>query len=194
MSEHSINTLDNFIGGWYLDDLSICDELIDFFNKIPYNKKRKGNTSGYGNSAVNKKSLELDLYGTDDVENRYNFELQKIIGYYIEKYTYCNYYSPWKIVEAPKIQYYKPNEGFLDWHTERAKMEMPSISRHLVFMTYLNDIHDAGETEFYYQKLKVKPEKGLTLIWPADWTFTHRGITSPSEDKYIITGWYNYVV
>ena len=31
-------------------------------------------------------------------------------------------------------------------------------------MTYLNDIKDGGETEFYYQKLKVKPEKGLTLI------------------------------
>jgi len=41
--------------------------------------------------------------------------------------------------------------------------------------------------------LKVKPEKGLTLIWPADWTFTHRGIPSMSETKYIVTGWYNYI-
>jgi hypothetical protein len=65
-------------------------------------------------------------------------------------------------------------------------------SRHLVFMTYLNDVTDGGETEFFYQKLKVKPEKGLTLIWGADWTFTHRGITSPTQTKYIVTGWFNY--
>tara|TARA_R110000796_G_scaffold48231_1_gene115745 strand:- start:585 stop:767 length:183 start_codon:yes stop_codon:yes gene_type:complete len=60
-------------------------------------------------------------------------------------------------------------------------------------MTYLNNIKDKGETEWYYQKLKVKPETGLTLIWPVDWTFTHRGIPSKKEIKYIVTGWYSYV-
>ena len=59
-------------------------------------------------------------------------------------------------------------------------------------MTYLNDIKKGGETEFYYQKLKIKPETGLTLLWGCDWTFTHRGITSPTETKYIATGWYSY--
>ena len=59
-------------------------------------------------------------------------------------------------------------------------------------MTYLNDIEDGGETEFLYQKIKVKPRKGLTLIWPVDWTHTHRGIVSPSQEKTIITGWYEF--
>ena len=59
-------------------------------------------------------------------------------------------------------------------------------------MTYLNDINDGGETEFLYQNIKIKPRKGLTLIWPADWTFTHRGNFAPSEEKYIVTGWFNY--
>jgi hypothetical protein len=60
-------------------------------------------------------------------------------------------------------------------------------------MTYLNDVDEAGETEFLYQEIKFKPKKGLTLIWPADWTHTHRGIPSLSEEKYIITGWFNFV-
>ena len=59
-------------------------------------------------------------------------------------------------------------------------------------MTYLNDVTDAGETEFFYQKVKIKPKKGLTVIWPADWTFVHRGNITPTQDKYIITGWFNY--
>jgi len=61
-------------------------------------------------------------------------------------------------------------------------------------MTYLNDIKEGGETEFYYQKLKIKPETGLTLIWGTDWTTTHRGIPSKTETKYIATGWYSFEV
>ena len=29
----------------------------------------------------------------------------------------------------------------------------------------------------------------MTLIWPADWTFTHRGVPSPTQEKIITTGW-----
>ena len=58
-------------------------------------------------------------------------------------------------------------------------------------MTYLNDvIKIGGETEWYYQNYKVKPKRGLTVIWPTDFTHTHRGIPTVEEKKYIFTGWY----
>jgi hypothetical protein len=41
-------------------------------------------------------------------------------------------------------------------------------------MTYLNAVEDGGGTEFFHQNLVVQPRKGLTLVWPADWTFMHR--------------------
>mgnify|MGYP001263064284 FL=1 len=60
-------------------------------------------------------------------------------------------------------------------------------------MTYLNSITEkGGETEFMYQNVKIKPEKGLTLIWPASWQHTHRGNRCQKQEKYIITGWYSY--
>jgi hypothetical protein len=59
-------------------------------------------------------------------------------------------------------------------------------------MTYLNDVFEGGETEFYYQNIKVNARKGLTLVWPADWTHTHRGLVSNTQEKYIVTGWLNY--
>ena len=59
-------------------------------------------------------------------------------------------------------------------------------------MTYLNNVTDAGGTEFYHQQLTVQPVKGLTLVWPADWTFTHRGVPSPTQEKRIVTGWFNF--
>ena len=58
-------------------------------------------------------------------------------------------------------------------------------------MTYLNDVKNGGETEFYWQKIKIKPKKGLTLIWPTEFTHLHRGIPTPIEEKYIVTGWFN---
>jgi hypothetical protein len=60
-------------------------------------------------------------------------------------------------------------------------------------MTYLNDVTDGGETEWKYQKLKIQPRKGLTVIWPTDWTHTHRGLPSKTQDKYIMTGWLNFI-
>jgi hypothetical protein len=60
-------------------------------------------------------------------------------------------------------------------------------------MTYLNDVDNGGETGFFYQDLKIKPEKGLTLMWPVAWTHTHKGYPSPNETKYIVTGWYGYL-
>ena len=63
--------------------------------------------------------------------------------------------------------------------------------RKLVFMTYVNNVENGG-TEFYYQDIKCPAKKGLTLIWPADWTHTHRGVVDESNEKMIITGWFNY--
>ena len=60
-------------------------------------------------------------------------------------------------------------------------------------MTYLNDVTDKGYTEFWHQDLRFEPKKGLTLIWPADWTYTHRGVPSTTQEKYIITGWLSYL-
>jgi hypothetical protein len=54
----------------------------------------------------------------------------------------------------------------------------------------LNNVDDGG-TQFFHQGLTIKAEKGLTLIWPADWTFVHRGQVSNTKEKWIITGWYN---
>ena len=64
--------------------------------------------------------------------------------------------------------------------------------RHLVFMTYLNTVKNAG-TEFKYQKLKTNAVKGKTVIWPAAWTHTHKGIVSDKKEKIIITGWFSFV-
>lgn len=86
------------------------------------------------------------------------------------------------------MQRYLPGEGFTSYHCERAGMS--HSNRILVWMIYLNTVYDAGETEFYYQHHFEQAWEGKLLIWPSDWTYLHRGITSPSTSKYVLTGWF----
>jgi hypothetical protein len=55
---------------------------------------------------------------------------------------------------------------------------------------YLNTVNDGGETEILGDII-VKPEAGKLLLFPASWTFPHRGKMPISEDKYIVTGWFH---
>jgi hypothetical protein len=54
---------------------------------------------------------------------------------------------------------------------------------------YLNDVPEAGETEFVYQGRKIRPRAGSLLIAPAGFTHTHRGNRPVGGDKYIATSW-----
>jgi translation initiation factor 2 beta subunit (eIF-2beta)/eIF-5 len=181
---------ESFIFTDYIEDLSLCDEIIEWFNST--DKKGSGFISNHTNDLA-KISTDSDLRFNKDLSIRYCDQIQNIIKKYIEKYKFCDFYSPWDIIDSINIQHYKPTEGFYKWHCERIGSQQPSASRHLVFMTYLNDVTEDGETEFYYQEVKFQPKKGLTAIWPADWTHTHRGIASMTQDKYIVTGWYNFI-
>tara|TARA_R110000803_G_scaffold67294_4_gene128998 strand:+ start:559 stop:1185 length:627 start_codon:yes stop_codon:yes gene_type:complete len=183
----------SFIDGWFLQDLSICDDLIKYHAK---NQQFEGKVGGsFGNLIVDKSQKDSfdtpAIYSDKNTEiKRYDAELQAILDCYLKKYSYADDVCRF-MIESWNIQKYFHGGGFHSWHTERNNLK--TSLRHLAFMTYLNDVTDEGETEFFYQELKIKPQKGLTLIWPCDWTHTHRGIPSTTEIKYIATGWYQFV-
>lgn len=88
------------------------------------------------------------------------------------------------------MQRYLPGEGFSSWHCERAGLK--HSNRILVWMVYLNSLTDRGETEFLYQQHFEEPTQGKLLIWPSDWMYMHRGVSSPSQTKYVLTGWFTH--
>jgi len=187
---------ESFISAWFLSDTKICDELINYFKNST--DKIIGEVQKIDGKVIDpqvKDSEEITLYVQDqkDIFLKYLLTLQEVVDEYKKKFPQVDAQGAWSITEGTNLQYYKPGGGYKVWHCERSSYKYPNSSRHLVFMTYLNDVDDEGETEFLYQQLKVKPVKGLTLIWPADWTHTHRGIVSPSQEKYIITGWFNFI-
>jgi len=183
-----------FIEQYYIKK-KVCDDLVKFYEKSP--DKKPGVTYNNNKASVDekeKKSLEVYFspYSTTPEFITYQHEFKKCLDKYKKTYKFSNKVNRFAITKNTQIQHYVPGGGYYGWHMERTGAKL-TIDRHLVFMTYLNDIKEGGETEWYYQKLQVKPKKGLTVIWPADWTFTHRGITAKKEHKYIITGWINFI-
>jgi hypothetical protein len=182
----------DFIHEEYLDDITVCDALIEYFHTKTPERGVVNTDKG--------PIIDLDVRDSYDVPldvgvlavNYFN-NLQTVIDSYVEKYVYSQMVTRWGLDELANIQHYLPGGGYKKWHYERSGRSIKHLTRHLVFMTYLNDVTDAGGTEFMYQNKIVTPKKGLTIIWPADWTHTHRSIVSPTQDKYIITGWLSYL-
>jgi hypothetical protein len=90
-----------------------------------------------------------------------------------------------------QVQHYKANIGHYHWHTDSTDNINNLITsnqyRIITFIWYLCDVEIGGETEFLNGK--IKPEAGKLLLFPATWTYLHRGKMPISNDKYIVCGW-----
>jgi len=192
-------------------DNSMSDELIEkfqtYFHANPqYHYKGtvshsdgEGNVTQSTNAYDTKVSTDMSSYDwPPSLSDSYITEvLGPCLSKYHEKYEWSNNVNQYAIKELMNYQWYKLGEGFKAWHMEQTGNEVGG-ARHLVFMTYLNTVEDPdntfeGGTEFLYQDMKLKAVKGRTVIWPAPWTHTHRGIVSETQEKEILTGWWTFI-
>ena len=181
---------ESFIGGWYINPNN-CDALIDLFKKNS-NLHKEGVIGGpYNINKNNKDSIDLGIHPeyTDPAFVEYKKSLKECVKEYEKLYPELQNFNAYGMQEGANIQYYKPSGGFKKWHSERGSLL--DATRVLVFMTFLNNATGGG-TMFKYQKLTIPAKKGLTLIWPTDFTHTHKGQISKTHEKYIITGWYSF--
>ena len=190
------NKFPNFIGSWLIEPLSVCDELIYYFESNK-SKQAQGVSVG-GKDLKAKNSIDLSV-SPKDLLLPSNRCFQTYFKSLFDCYT--DYCVQWPFVgEMAKqleigrfnIQRYQKNQHFQRVHTERS--EISTLHRLFAWMTYLNDvpISDGGSTIFTHYDLKIQPQKGLTLIWPAEWTHAHKGSILNSNSKYIITGWMHF--
>ncbi len=184
----------HFIGSWFLEPLELCDELINFFESQE-GKQTQGKTAG-GLNLDAKKSTDLSIRPRDLDAPEY-----QPVRAYLDALFVCHkdYIEQWPFLKTMlsnaelgsfNIQRYQPGGHFLKPHSERTTVG--TSHRVLAWMTYLNDVTDGGATEFLHQNISVQPEKGKTLIWPAEWTHAHKGNVVNEGSKYIITGWLHF--
>ena len=184
----------HFIGCWNLENNKLCNEITQFFEN---NKELQiqGITS-YSTDLKVKKTTDIPVNPHDlknpkfEVLKQYMDELYKCFIDYQNQWPFLK--SVIKVVDVPgfNIQKYSRGDHFALLHSERTTLD--TLHRLFAWMTYLNDVDDGGQTNFSHYEIKIKPETGKTLIWPAEWTHAHTGEILKSGTKYIVTGWMNF--
>ena len=132
----------------------------------------------------------LGMHKTNSVLIPFFDSLWQCYGKYREEFSIldnCEHHG----VKAVRLQKTCPGQGYHSWHFESATSL--SANRLLAFSLYLNDVDEGGETEFLYMKKRIQPKAGRLIIWPAGFTHTHRGNPPLSNEKYILTGWIEYM-
>ena len=177
------------MGGWYIPP-GICDGLINLFkdNKQAQKPGVVGFTSRIAKEVKDSIDIGLPPTWSEPRFKKYTKVLKECVGLYEKKYPEVKEFESYGMVEGGNLQYYPPGGGYFRKHYERNSRHE---NRCLVWMTYLNDVPKGG-THFKYQNLTTPAEKGLTLIWPTDFTHTHSGQITKEHEKYIITGWFGY--
>ena len=184
----------HFIGCWDMEQNSLCDELIEFF-EAHQEKQEPGQSAGAVDLDA-KKSTDMTIHPRDLKQQEYKAAkeytdcLFACFKDYTEQFSFLGSIMPSTFIGSFNIQKYLPGGHFKLPHTERTSVQ--NSFRVLAWMTYLNDEVDGGTTTFIHQDMEVKPSKGKTLIWPAEWTHAHVGNIVNSGEKYIITGWMHF--
>ena len=165
----------------------LCNDMIQRFEAQTDEQfqGRIGQTASQNNSI--KKTTDLIISGKDhwkDVDNNLFRSMGIAIKEFREAYPYFK--GPFKDM-GYGIQRYNPGE-YYHWHIDGGSHDFSQ--RQLVAIWYLNDVPGPGvETEFLFQNVKIKPEKGKLVLFPPFWTHEHRAVTLNEGVKYIATTW-----
>ena len=175
----------------------ICDDIINRFENDKKNQISGITLSGLNKDVKDTNDLMLSHHDEwKDIDTLINKVIYTQFELYRNQLTFINsedgneipiFMFPTQVGDTGyQIQKYKQNEGKYVWHTDN-QVRANGKERLITFLFYLNDVDKGGETDFHYKK--IIPRTGKLLLFPATWTFTHRGIMPESSDKYIITGW-----
>ena len=177
-----------------------CDYIINCFSEHE-DQTHVGKLGGQVD-IIRKDSLDLNLLKIRDDSNEFLFQelksnLRKNLNTYINKYPFVppeekgyNFFEHHSLYPFTVLakKYKKNKQGYHIFHMDQGRDQV-SIHRQLICMYYLNDVNKGGETEFYHQKVKLKPKKGSLVIFPAFFTHLHKGHIPVSDDKYILNFW-----
>lgn len=184
------NDYPTFIGAWQLKNEEICDQIIEFFNSGEKIKKAGETAAGLQPNLkqctdCSVEPTELQLPGFEPFKD-YMQELLECYEDYKLEWPFLAKFAHKVDIGKFNIQKYDIGDHYKAVHTER--MSLTYSHRLFAWMTYLNDVHSGGETVFTHYGIRVRPKKGLTLIWPVEWTHAHFGDELLAGEKYIING------
>lgn len=172
---------------WYDSAIEpkMCAQMIDSFHNLARFQTRNGRgvRSGLEQSAW----TELDVTPLSDAGFQGYFfqQIQTYLARYNADTGLTIPVPPTNVFAELIVKRYMAggNESFQP-HFDSIN---EAADRYLVFLWYLNDVVDGGETRFVDLDLSVQPRAGRLLMFPPYWMYQHAGLPPRSGDKYIMS-------
>ena len=166
----------------------LCDRMVESFHAL----QRFQRVNGEGQRAGLEESrwTELDIGPLSDAGFRQMLldNMHAHLARYVEAVGLTMPVPPTERTSELIIKRYRPGGE------ERFQPHFDSLgevsNRYLVFLWYLNDVAEGGETAFVDLGLEVKPQAGRLLMFPPYWMFQHAGRAPVSNDKYILSTYF----
>ena len=158
-----------------------CNKVIDLFEqskKDTFDNDRKSFT-------------ELNIEGKEefkDIKETYIRVLRQNLQHFMKEVNIENHHFP-PIIDMENIRIKKYTDNGKDVfknHVDVLRSQGPSSKRFLVFIMYLSDVEEGGETSIPRYNVKCKPKVGRLLMFPPFWTHPHQGEKVIKGTKYQI--------
>ncbi|MGD2117760.1 MAG: 2OG-Fe(II) oxygenase [Chromatiales bacterium] len=164
-----------------------CDEVVRRFEASPhYQREGVIGQLGSQDSSI-KRTMDLVVSDKDDWQDIDEIFFRTTAAAMNEFCKSFPYFSKGFKDMGYQVQRYEAGD-YYHWHIDGGSHQF--AARQLVLLWYLNDVPGpGGETEFLYQDISVRPEKGKLVMFPPFWTHEHRAARVQQGRKYIATTW-----
>jgi hypothetical protein len=159
-----------------------CKETVNLFEK--HKKEALDIKSSF------KSFTELNLEGKDewnDVKKTFLTTCQQYFVKFMKDVNIEKHHMPLLIdTEQVYLKKYEANDKDIFKNHCDVIQTGPTSKRFLVFIMYLSDVEEGGETNLPRQNITSKPKAGRLLMFPPYWTHPHQGEKVIKGTKYIL--------
>lgn len=162
-----------------------CAQLIDSFDQSAHLHAKNGRGVRAGLERSGWTELNVSRLADEGFKGFFLHQIGRHLALYNERLRLTIPVPERPLIEDLRIKRYRAGAD------EQFQPHFDSIdavaNRYLVFLWYLNDVAEGGETEFCDLGLKVEARAGRLLMFPPYWLFQHAGLPPRSNDKYILS-------
>ena len=166
----------------------LCERMVESFHALQRFQRVNGEGQRAGLEESRWTELDIGPRSVAGFRQRLRDHMHAHLARYVETVGLTMPVPPTERTSELIIKRYRPGGE------ERFQPHFDSLgevsNRYLVFLWYLNDVAEGGETAFVDLGLEVKPQAGRLLMFPPYWMFQLAGRAPVSNDKYILSTYF----
>ncbi len=172
---------------WFDDalDSNFCKQMVESFDQLAQFQTRGGRDTGNALQSSAWTELNVSRVADSSFESVFKEQVFRYLELYNKRAPLTLPVPPRNRLENLRIKRYVAEVG--DQFQPHFDSLDYTSNRYMVFLWYLNDVVDGGETEFCDLGLRVSARQGRLLMFPPYWMYQHAGLPPRSNDKYIIS-------